>query len=738
MKFAFLILTTLALSISSVGLCAEPKNILPVIPVEDGFTSKEEAWRDDRWTQMDTGQFLSSSLTTPNGRILKGLSIRIGANDEAAVCYDTDLVNLRAAWTGRFLQFDPARFGLLQSPGIAGELEFLTPSESGWLSARPIYRGVHFNGKRLVLSYQSGDTATLESPWFESGEGIGAFVRTFEFGPGTRAHKLHVAESKAARIVVTNVNGLPIILVERQEKLLALAVMGNSGARLTPAEGVVVLSLPSRSESSYCKLFIASLRPGELEKFSALAQAHSAPEDLQKLAQGGQPRWTDIIQTSGQLGSSKEPYVADTIPVPYENSYKALMFLSGVDFFANGDAAVCSIHGDVWVVRGIDGTLEQVTWKRFATGLFQPLGLKIVNDKVHVLGRDQITVLHDQNHDGEADYYENFCNQIKTSGGGHDYVTSLEKDSAGNFFYVDPLGVHRVSKDGERHETIATGWRNPNGMSVGPNGIITVTPQEGTWTPSSAIFEVKRDGYYGFGGPKLTPERPLGYDPPLCWIPRSVDNSTASQVWVSSDKWGPLNGQMLSLSFGRCAVLLVLREMVEGQSQGGVVMLKPRFLSGAMRGAFSPRDGQLYVVGSHGWQTSATRDGSFQRVRYIGKNLNLPVGLNARANGIQIRFSELLDRETAEDIGSYAIEQWNYKYSKDYGSKEYSVNFPGEVGHDPVEIKSARLLPDAHSVFLEIPNLQPVMQMKIRYNVNSSEGESIRGEIFNTINRLGK
>ena len=464
---------------------------------------------------------------------------------------------------------------------------------------------------------------------------------------------------------------------------------------------------------------------------------YGAPVELKKLTKGGPARWTDVSMVKGQVSPSEEPYVIDTIPVPYDNSYKALMFLSGVDFFENGDAAVCSIHGDVWVVSGINQTLEKVSWKRFATGLFQPLGLKVVNNEVHVLGRDQITILHDRNRDGEADFYENFCNQIKTSEDGHSYVTSLERDSEGNFYYVDPAGLHRVSKNGERLETIATGWRNPNGMGVGPGGILTVTPQEGTWTPSSAIFEVMQDGYYGFGGPRVTPERPLGYDAPLCWIPRSIDNSSGSQVWVSSKRWGPLEGQMLNLSFGRCAAMVVLREKVDGQSQGGVVPLKPRFLSGSMRGAFRRQDGQLYVVGANGWQTRATRDGSFQRMRYTGVPANLPVALKIRAKGIEITFSEKLDRQTAEDVGSYGIEQWNYKYSKEYGSKEYSVQFPDEVGHDSVDIKSARLLPDAHSVFLEIPTLRPVMQMRIQYNVDSAEGKSIRGDIFNTINRLG-
>ena len=32
---------------------------------------------------------------------------------------------------------------------------------------------------------------------------------------------------------------------------------------------------------------------------------------------------------------------------------------------------VCTWNGDVWLVSGIDDTLELLTWQRIATGLFQ-------------------------------------------------------------------------------------------------------------------------------------------------------------------------------------------------------------------------------------------------------------------------------------------------------------------------------------------------------------------------------
>lgn len=719
------------------------KRIRPANPEDDVVKeAKEEAWRDNRWNETDHGQFLSSLVSAPNGTVLKGLSVRVGEGNEGAVCYDTFLCNVRAAWTGKFLEFDPMRFGLINTPKIGGEVQFLSPAGAAW-NGTPTYRGLYLNGKRVVISYQLGDVPILESPWLEGSGETKVFSRTFELGPSQPMQFLFLADAPGCP--ATNViDGIEFIRVEEKGTCLAAAVVpqgaGSSGpvAAIGVANGQLNLQFESRSETRACKVLVWSGSVTNLPQFAAVVKESRPPESLRDLIKGAQPRWTEPVETKGSIAPpSAEPYVVDTLSVPYDNPHKALMFLSGVDFMVNGDAAVCSIHGDVWMVSGINEKLDRLQWKRFATGLFQPLGLRVVKNQVYVLGRDQITRLHDRNGDGEADYFENFCNKIKTSVGGHDYVTALEVDSAGNFYYIDPSGLHRVSRDGKQHETVAKGWRNPNGMGVGPQGVITAAPQEGTWTPSSAIFEVKPGGYYGFGGPQVTEARPLGYDPPLCWIPRAIDNSTGSQVWVRGNRWGPLEGQMLSLSFGRCAMMLVLRETVGGVSQGGVVSLKPRFLSGAMRGTYRPQDGQLYVVGSHGWQTSATRDGCFQRVRYTGANVYLPTALHVRADGIQLTFSQPLDRETAEDAGSYGIEQWNYRYAKEYGSKEYSLASPEKVGHDEVEVRNAKLLPDGRSVFLTINDLQPVMQMKIQFNVNAGDGKAIRGEIYNTINQVG-
>jgi hypothetical protein len=690
----------------------------------------ERDWVDNRWSRTDVGQFLASNLEVSGQRIAKGLSIKVGDNEEGAVCYDTRDCSLRAAWLDGFLQLDPARFGLINAPQIAGDIAFTTPANGGWQGTTNHYTGLHVHGKRVVLEYRADAMRVLDSPWLVSRDNLKCFTRSLELAPAKRETKLVVAGG-GADVTVTSGPRFDRAVVTLGKKVLVVAAVGD-GVHLTNESNQVMAVFPAHNDPRRVKLLFWTGDEAVFSKFDDFDQ----PENLSTLMEPGPARWLPELKTAGRRGFDTDILAVDTLTVPYENPWKALMFLAGVDFTPDGAAFAGSIHGDVWRVTGVDDPLRELHWKRFATGLFQPLGLKVRDGQVFVLGRDQITRLHDLNGDGEADFYENFCNLIETMTG-HNYVTSLEQDAAGNFYYVDTQGAHRVSADGARNETLATGFRNPNGLGVSPDGsIITVAPQQGEWTPSSLLCEIKSGGYYGYGGPEVTPGRPLGYDPPLCWIPHGVDNSSGSQVWVPPDQWGPFAGQMLHLLWGRCGLMLVLRDAVASVSQGAVVPLPARFLSGPNRGTFNPRDGHLYIAGSTGWQTSAVKDGALQRVRFTGKPVYLPIGWHVYSNGLAITFTQPFDRAIAEDPGSYAIHQWNYHYAAQYGSKDWSVVNPGKEGRDEVTLKSARLLPDGKTVFLEMPELRPVMQMEIKYNLQASDGKALRNQLWLTLNHL--
>src|SRR6185295_15378321 len=161
------------------------------------------------------------------------------------------------------------------------------------------------------------------------------------------------------------------------------------------------------------------------------------------------------------------------------------------------------------VVSGIDEKLETLTWKRFATGLNQPMGVKIVDDTVYVIGRDQITRLHDLNKDGEADFYENFNNDCYLTTNFHECCFDLQTDTAGNFYFAKGSAIWagslrmtahagticKVSKDGSHFETLCNGLRAPNGIGIGPKGELTCTDNQGNWTPSCPINWVRPGAY---------------------------------------------------------------------------------------------------------------------------------------------------------------------------------------------------------------------------------------------------
>lgn len=483
------------------------------------------------------------------------------------------------------------------------------------------------------------------------------------------------------------------------------------------------------------------VRDGKFERTVAPVNEHPQREMLR----GGRPQWPEVVTVQGERGTGS-PYAVDTIPLPTENPWKALVFCGGHDFLPDGSAMVCTMQGDVWHVTGLDDSLTNVRWRRFAAGLHHALGLIVADGSVYVQGRDQITKLHDRNGDGEADFYECFSNAFITSAAGHDFICGLERDANGVFYTASGnQGLLAISPDGQTCEVLANGFRNPDGLGLTPEGLLTVPVSEGDWTPASMIHAVRPrvvnthipgsqtiggfiPPYYGYGGPRD------GHAPdlPLVYLPRGLDNSSGGQTYIDSDRWGPLQGRMLHFSFGAGSHYLLLRDEVDGQLQGAVVPLPGEFRSGVHRGRFNPVDGQLYACGMTGWGSYTTDVGCFQRVRYTGAPVLLPTGFHVHENGILVQFSGRLDPQTAAKPGQHFAQCWNYRYSGGYGSAEFSSRHFGARGHDRLTIASTHLLDSGTALFLELPELQPVNQVHLRLQPQPG----VFSDLFLTVHRL--
>src|SRR4029453_18140188 len=159
---------------------------------------------------------------------------------------------------------------------------------------------------------------------------------------------------------------------------------------------------------------IRELEPSVVAKSCSIPSGRGAifsQDDVSYLTKPGPRRWGEPIATKFVKGDESGPFAIDTYTIPYDNKFKALFFCTGLDHLPDGRIAVCTCHGDVWLVKQSGDTCS---WQRFATGLYPPLGLKVVDGKNVVLERGQLTRLHDNNNDGEADYYECLANDWDT------------------------------------------------------------------------------------------------------------------------------------------------------------------------------------------------------------------------------------------------------------------------------------------------------------------------------------
>ena len=760
----------------------------------------------ERWEEMDYGRFLTASITAPkpaNNHAMKGIAIRLGADKEAAICFDQDLLRVSAAWTGPFLNLNGTPFdgGHGSWPSVAGEQVLGTQASPGWARGDELedprpepfgtlpanwarYKGLYQSGDRVVLSYTVGDTKVLESPWVEKKDNFVAFTRTFNVEAHDRPLTLVVLDAK--------IPGEPVEApadvepsVAQLGDIFAGLVNAPKGASWKFIDQAILLKLPASPAPTAFRLVFSKLKAGSPEGhpwFTGLIKSvEPASLSLDGLLKGGPAHWTAEITTKGERGKDDGPYAVDTLTAPEENPYKSWLRFGALDFFKDGTrAALTTWSGDVWVVSGIDDGLEKLSWKRFATGLFQPLGLKIVDDQVYVLGREGITILRDLNGDGEADFYEAFNSDVATTTGFHEFAFDLQTDPEGNFYFskAGPVkgggrgferiaanhgAVIKVSKDGKTLANYATGFRAPNGIAVSPTGQVTTGENEGTWTPVCRLNWVKPGGFYGVVDLAHRDQPPTIAEPPICWFPKSIDNSGGGQVWVTSDRWGPFEGRLLHTSYGTCSLFLVMMEEVDGVVQGGVTPLPVNFLTGIMRPKFNAKDGQLYVAGLRGWQTTAARDCAFQRVRRTDKPVNLPTALHVTEEGVDLTFTGPVDKELAADPGNYSVEQWNYLWTSEYGSEEYSAkthNYEQKVrklnelrldpgknaeaiseltrqlkkGRDRVRVRSAKVSDDGKTVSLEIRGIKPVMQMKIQAALKAADGANLPVEVYNTIN----
>lgn len=752
------------------------------------------------WVVADYGPSLAGTYELPiegraadGERVLayKGIAVRVdqgpmelkaGAYPAGGVgagrawmVFDHDSLRVAGAWSGAgFIDWNGILFNGRHDvhPRAVGKIAFGNPNAPGWadpnegrfddprlrgrdgIAYGPLpkswgrYLGSYAHGARTVFHYTLGSTRVLELLGLVNADAPEApvFVRTLWLSPRETDLTVQVAHRQGAQAITSSAPSARWgeVMTAKLGPLEVALIPPVPGARWrTESGGELRLTLPAGESPIQFSILLTNG-----DDLTLAIETHDPP-DLPSLTHGGPARFPELLQTTIAPVSSPGPFDIQDLTHPTDNPWKCQMRFTGLDFFDGGDqAAVCGWDGDVWLVSGLaikatGSAPAQLTWRRIASGLFQPLGLKIVNGAIHVACRDQIVILRDLNADVETDYYECFNSDHQVTEHFHEFAMGLETDADGNFYYaksarhaLPALVPHhgtllKVSADGGHTEILATGFRAANGVCVNPDGTFFVTDQEGHWMPKNRINWVRPGRFYGnmLGYHDVIDRADSAMEPPVCWITNRFDRSPAECLWVPQGTWGPLAGRLLASSYGYGVLHLVLSQRVGDQLQGGMIRLPiPDFPTGIIRGRFHSSDGQLYLAGMYSWAGSRTLPGGLYRVRYTGQPLHLPLELSVAPSTIRLVFSDPLDPDSCARPANYAITIWSLKRTANYGSQH--------LNERPLSVVAASLAPDGRALALTIPDLVPTMGMEIRYDLKSSTGASVQGMIHNTIHSV--
>ena len=468
------------------------------------------------------------------------------------------------------------------------------------------------------------------------------------------------------------------------------------------------------------------------ERFSATLSSEG--DRHQPLSVPSNDLWTKILTTKAALSTEPDAYVNDEIPLPLDNPWKRNVRLADIAFLNDqGDAAGVTFDGDVWLISGLKGDLEKVTWKRFASGLHEPMSIVVRGSDILVFDRNGIWKLVDTNGDKECDRYEMFCNLFAQTAETREFPNSMKLGPKGEL-YISKGGqegttygkhngtVIKIAPDGKSMEVIGYGLRQPF-IGVNPKtGLVTASDQQGNYVPSTPLHIISDHHFYGHL-PTIAPKEkyPETITEPLTWLPHPVNPSGVTQTWLIGAKMGPVNGELIHIGYNRPELFRVLMNSHFEKPQAAVVSFNRNFDFPTLNAVVNPADGQLYVVGFQVWGTVVKKISGLTRVRYTDKPRVLIKEVTPTDKGLLLRFNAKLEAKMATDPNSFNAERWNYKRTFEYGSPHLKLD--GSSGQEWMTASSAYLSKDGMSVLVGFPDMKAgVHQMRIGWGLKSADG----------------
>lgn len=454
-------------------------------------------------------------------------------------------------------------------------------------------------------------------------------------------------------------------------------------------------------------------------------------------------------------------YLREEIPLPKGE----IMELGSVALLPDQKIAVASRRGDVWICEGAYGDdLSKVTWKKFAQGLHEPLGMFWKDGWLWLTQRPEVTRIKDSNGDGVADIFETICADWGINGDYHEYAFGSEPDKEGNVWVTLCLtgssGADsdwrgwcvRVTPEGKMIPT-CSGIRSPGGMGFNATGDAFYTDNQGLWNGSSSVKWLKPGSFQGnptgnkfhklanlpappepVSGSRIIKERAKfpTFIPPAVVLPhgRVGQSPTGIVCDTTKGKFGPWADQLYVAEQCHSQVQRVCLEQVNGIYQGAVF----RFLDGFEAGLIPLRldpTGVIFTGGSNrGWASRGSKPFTFERVRWTGKTPFEVLTMHARKDGFELTFTEPVDAAIASQASHYEMAAWTYVYQSSYGSPEVDQATP--------KVKSAVVSEDGLKVRLIVEGCVKghVHQLKINQFKSASGNELWHPEAFYTLNEI--
>lgn len=438
-----------------------------------------------------------------------------------------------------------------------------------------------------------------------------------------------------------------------------------------------------------------------------------------------------LFTSSADLFAQESPMEEDFYKIFRVSSPEGtLLEVGGLTMLPNGNLGVATRRGDVYIVE--NPTSPRPYFRKFASGLHEILGLIYKDGALYCAQRGELTKLIDSNQDGIADSYEtihawpvsghyheySFGPVLAPDG---DFIVSGNVAFGNEEWWrgesrVPYRGwIMKIKEDGSLMPW-ATGMRSPAGLGV-IDGELFYTENQGDYMASGGIWHITRGTFTGHpAGLRWTnlPNSPLKLtteefnrvvDPrqvrneqgrmikpenvvdeeyltmfeakkqlpdlklPAVWFPYGIHGiSTSEPIKIPEGYMGPFGGQVLVGDQGQSKIMRVFMEEVNGELQGMAIDFRSGFRSGVLCMAWAP-DGSLFVGETNrGWGSAGEANEGLERLVWTGE---LPFEIRtvkAMPDGFEIEFTKPADRKSLEDLASYSVSSFIYKYHPVYGS----------------------------------------------------------------------